>query len=63
MRQIQWFRLTPEAGVACYKLFGSPGDKERLSVGLQLGVRKNIDSPAGRNNPLVGFIGIEVGIR
>ncbi len=63
MRQIQWFRLTPEAGVACYKLFGSPGDKKRLSVGLQLGVRKNIDSPAGRSNPLIGFIGIEAGIR
>ncbi len=62
MRDIKWFRLTPKAGFAFYKLMGSPGDETRLSLGLDVGVKQNLDSPEGRRNPPVGFIAVEVGL-
>ncbi len=63
LRDIQWFRIAPKAGVACYKVFGSPeSGKTRLSLGLQIGVKMNIDSRGHGRSPVIGFVTLEAGI-
>lgn len=63
LRENQWFRIAPKVGIACYRLFGSPdGDRKRLSLGLQFGVKMNIDAPSKGKSPVVGFLTAEVGM-
>lgn len=63
IRDIQWFRLAPKAGLACCRIFGAPdGNKKRLSLGLKIGVKMNVDSPADGKSPVVGFFSLEAGM-